>query len=87
MAICIWGMSTTVGNLQQAMPTLFGGEKGLLVQGEVPKELRTDSLLSWQPQRAMADCIARSILRQSGSLRSCLLSSFKTSASSAAGRG
>ena len=48
-AISIWGMSATLGNLQEAMHTLLGGDNGLLVQGQVPKKLVIDSLL---PSRA-----------------------------------
>ena len=45
----IWGMSATLGNLQEAMQTLLGDEDGVLVQGQVPKKLIIDSLL---PRRA-----------------------------------
>ena len=45
----IWGMSATLGNLQEAMQTLLGRDDGVLVQGQVPKKLIIDSLL---PQRA-----------------------------------
>ncbi len=51
-ALCVWGMSATLGNLQQAMHTLLGerpGPSGTLVQGHVPKQLVIDSLL---PRRA-----------------------------------
>jgi len=43
--LCVWGMSATLGNLEEAMRTLLGDEPGLLVQGEVPKKLVVDSLL------------------------------------------
>jgi ATP-dependent Lhr-like helicase len=50
--LCIWGMSATLGNLQEAMRTLLGdSEEGLLVQGEVPKKLVIDSLLPGRAER------------------------------------
>ncbi|MEJ8814818.1 ligase-associated DNA damage response DEXH box helicase [Variovorax ureilyticus] len=48
-ALQVWGMSATVGNLEEAMSTLLAGSDGVLVQGEVPKTLVIDSLL---PPRA-----------------------------------
>ena len=47
--LCVWGMSATLGNLEEAMGALLGGEVGVLVQGEVSKKLVVDSLL---PDRA-----------------------------------
>ncbi len=44
-ALCIWGMSATLGNLQEAMHTLLGRHDGTLVQGAVPKKLVIDTLL------------------------------------------
>ena len=44
-ALCIWGMSATLGNLNGAMQTLLGRESGTLVQGAVPKKLIIDTLL------------------------------------------
>jgi ATP-dependent Lhr-like helicase len=49
--LCVWGMSATLGNLQDAMRTLLGGDEGVLVQGEVPKELVVDSLLPGHAER------------------------------------
>ncbi|MEO6319541.1 MAG: helicase-related protein, partial [Polaromonas sp.] len=43
--LLVWGMSATLGNLQDAMRTLLGHEDGVLVQGAVPKQLVIDSLL------------------------------------------
>ncbi|GAB3477006.1 hypothetical protein GCM10011496_33400 [Polaromonas eurypsychrophila] len=43
--LVIWGMSATLGNLQEAMHTLLGRHGGTLVQGRVPKKLVIDSLL------------------------------------------
>ena len=48
-ALRIWGMSATLGNLQEAMHTLLGHVAGTLVRGQVPKKLLVDSLL---PERA-----------------------------------
>ena len=54
-ALCVWGMSATLGNLDEAMHTLLGrreGEQGgTLVQGEVPKTLVIDSLLPGRAER------------------------------------
>ena len=49
-ALVIWGMSATLGNLQQAMQTLLGSG-GSLVQGAVPKKLIIDTLLPDVAQR------------------------------------
>lgn len=55
--LCVWGMSATLGNLQEAMETLLGadggngGHEGVLVQGEVPKKLLIDSLLPGRAER------------------------------------
>jgi ATP-dependent helicase Lhr and Lhr-like helicase len=58
-ALRIWGMSATLGNLDQAMHTLLGQHNssegalpaGVLVQGAVPKKLIIDTLLPEQAQR------------------------------------
>ncbi|MDM0051432.1 ligase-associated DNA damage response DEXH box helicase [Variovorax sp. J22R115] len=47
----VWGMSATLGNLDEAMRTLLGSEPGVLVQGEVPKTLVIDSLLPGRAER------------------------------------
>ena len=50
--LAVWGMSATLGNLQEAMRTLLGdASDGLLVQGEVPKKLVVDSLLPGRAER------------------------------------
>ena len=49
--LCVWGMSATLGNLQEAMGALLGGEAGVLVQGEVSKKLLVDSLLPDRVER------------------------------------
>ncbi len=55
-ALCVWGMSATLGNLDEAMDTLLGtptedGEPGLLVQGKLNKQLRIDTLLPRRMER------------------------------------
>jgi ATP-dependent helicase Lhr and Lhr-like helicase len=50
-ALCIWGMSATLGNLEEAMHTLLGCDDGALVQGQVPKQLVIDSLLPGRAER------------------------------------
>ncbi|MDM0033044.1 ligase-associated DNA damage response DEXH box helicase [Variovorax sp. J22P271] len=49
--LCVWGMSATLGNLEEAMRTLLGPQEGVLVQGEVPKQLVVDSLLPGRAER------------------------------------
>lgn len=49
--LVIWGMSATLGNLQEAMQTLLGHDEGTLVQGQVPKKLVIDSLLPGRAER------------------------------------
>ncbi|NMM90151.1 DNA ligase-associated DEXH box helicase [Rhodococcus sp. SRB_17] len=56
-ALRVWGLSATLGNLEEAMHTLLaaqagGGRRaGLLVQGAVPKQLVVDTLLPEPPER------------------------------------
>ncbi|MDQ7958030.1 MAG: ligase-associated DNA damage response DEXH box helicase [Rhodocyclaceae bacterium] len=51
-SLMTWGMSATLGNLDEAMRTLLGPEApGTLVQGEVPKQLVVDSLLPGRAER------------------------------------
>jgi ATP-dependent helicase Lhr and Lhr-like helicase len=50
-ALSIWGMSATLGNLEEAMATLLGHADGTLVQGQVPKKLVIDSLLPASSER------------------------------------
>ncbi|SFQ38979.1 ligase-associated DNA damage response DEXH box helicase [Variovorax sp. 770b2] len=49
--LATWGMSATLGNLQEAMHSLLGHEDGVLVQGQVPKKLVIDSLLPGRAER------------------------------------
>ncbi|MCZ2497043.1 ligase-associated DNA damage response DEXH box helicase [Xylophilus sp. Kf1] len=48
-ALRVWGMSATLGNLDEAMDTLLGprlpGDEGVLVQGKIDKRLIVDTLL------------------------------------------
>ena len=48
-----WGMSATLGNLDEAMHTLLGNSHtpGTLVQGQIPKKLIIDSLLPTEVSR------------------------------------
>ena len=49
--LATWGMSATLGNLNEAMHTLLGPTPGVLVQGATPKKLVIDTLLPSQTQR------------------------------------
>lgn len=45
-ALRTWGLSATLGNLDEALSTLVGvGNTGVLVQGDVPKPVLIDSLM------------------------------------------
>ncbi len=47
-ALRVWGMSATLGNLDEAMHTLLGPQaavQGRLVRGQTPKQLTVDTLL------------------------------------------
>ncbi|MEO7400506.1 MAG: DEAD/DEAH box helicase, partial [Polaromonas sp.] len=50
-SLVIWGMSATLGNLQEAMQTLLGQGDGFLVQGRLAKKLLIDSLLPERVER------------------------------------
>jgi len=71
--LVVWGLSATLGNLEEAMATLLGGTPGRLVRGRIDKTLVVDTLLpadpgrfSWgghlgaQMQQPVVDEIARS---------------------------
>ena len=49
--LATWGMSATLGNLEEAMHTLLGQTSGVLVRGATPKKLVIDTLLPSQTQR------------------------------------
>jgi ATP-dependent Lhr-like helicase len=43
--LVVWGLSATMGNLAQAQDVLLGEGKGVLVEGDMRKEIRVDSLI------------------------------------------
>lgn len=49
--LVVWGLSATLGNLQEAMATLVGHDRGRLVQGRIDKALVIDTLLPREPGR------------------------------------
>ena len=49
--LVVWGLSATLGNLDEAMATLVGGAQGSLVRGRVDKALVIDTLLPRDPGR------------------------------------
>jgi len=50
-ALVVWGLSATLGNLDEAMRTLLSHEHGTLVRGKVDKPLVVDTLLPHEPGR------------------------------------
>ena len=44
-ALVVWGLSATMGNLPEARAVLLGEGQGVLVEGEMRKELLVDSLI------------------------------------------
>lgn len=49
--LAVWGLSATIGNLNEAMATLVGHDNGRLVQGRIEKCLVVDTLLPHEPGR------------------------------------
>ena len=49
--LAVWGLSATLGNLNDAMEVLLGRSDGTLVQGKVDKTLVIDTLLPAHPGR------------------------------------
>ncbi len=49
--LAVWGLSATLGNLQEAMHTLVAAPGAELVRGRVEKSLRIDTLLPADPGR------------------------------------
>ena len=49
--LVVWGLSATLGNLDEAMAVLLGHGQGRLVQGRVDKALVIDTLLPAEPGR------------------------------------
>ncbi len=50
-ALQVWGLSATLGNLDEAMHALLAGDDGALVQGRIDKPLVIDTLLPADPGR------------------------------------
>jgi len=49
--LAAWGLSATLGNLEEAMHALVGEEEGVLVRGRIDKDLVIDTLLPHEPGR------------------------------------
>jgi ATP-dependent Lhr-like helicase len=49
--LVVWGLSATLGNVDEAMATLVGHEQGRLVRGRIDKTLVIDTLLPAEPGR------------------------------------
>ena len=49
--LVVWGLSATLGNLDEAMCVLLGGERGTIVRGRTEKDLVIDTLLPAHPGR------------------------------------
>ena len=50
-ALVVWGLSATLGNLDEAMQVLLGSDAGVRVQGRVDKSLVIDTLIPHDPGR------------------------------------
>jgi ATP-dependent helicase Lhr and Lhr-like helicase len=50
-SLVIWGLSATLGNLEEAMAALVGHDSGQLVRGKLDKQLIIDTLLPADPGR------------------------------------
>ncbi len=50
-SLAVWGLSATLGNLEDAMRVLLGGDAGEMVRGRVDKTLVIDTLLPDNPGR------------------------------------
>jgi ATP-dependent Lhr-like helicase len=49
--LVVWGLSATLGNLEEAMATLLGDDDGTLVRGRVDKSLIVDTLVPREPAK------------------------------------
>ncbi|MFO1329512.1 MAG: ligase-associated DNA damage response DEXH box helicase [Rubrivivax sp.] len=49
--LATWGLSATLGNLDEAMHTLVGHDRGRLVRGRIDKALLIDTLIPHEPGR------------------------------------
>jgi ATP-dependent Lhr-like helicase len=43
--LMVWGLSATLGNLKRASEALLGGREGVLIEGQIEKDLIVDTLL------------------------------------------
>jgi ATP-dependent Lhr-like helicase len=50
-ALMVWGLSATLGNLDEAMRSLLGHGRGAIVRGRIDKQLLIDTLLPHDPGR------------------------------------
>ncbi len=51
LGIAVWGLSATLGNLQEAMDTLCARDDAVLVQGRIEKRIAIDTLIPKEPGR------------------------------------
>ncbi len=49
--LAVWGLSATLGNLQEAMDTLCARDDAVLVQGRIEKRIAIDTLIPKEPGR------------------------------------
>jgi ATP-dependent Lhr-like helicase len=49
--LVVWGLSATLGNLDDALRVLLAHDDGVSVRGRIVKDLRVDTLLPAQPER------------------------------------
>ncbi|WP_209208186.1 ligase-associated DNA damage response DEXH box helicase, partial [Herbaspirillum sp. 3C11] len=49
--LMVWGLSATLGNLQQSKDALLGDGRGVLVQGKTRKKIVVDTLIPEHPSR------------------------------------
>ena len=49
--LVVWGLSATMGDLARALDVLLGGAPGVLVEGDLKKEIRVDTLIPPNPSR------------------------------------
>jgi ATP-dependent helicase Lhr and Lhr-like helicase len=43
--LVVWGLSATIGNVEQARAVLLGTDNGVLVEGDMRKDIRVDTLI------------------------------------------
>jgi ATP-dependent Lhr-like helicase len=49
--LLVWGLSATLGNLEQSRQALLGGGEGAVVEGNIRKEILVDTLIPVNPSR------------------------------------